>query len=89
METVVGSKGQVVIAKSIRDRLGILPGSTAIQQLIGDRVEIRFLPPEHRESLAGCLAEYVKNRPAGVSVDDFEADAWERAVHEEQEKFGK
>jgi AbrB family looped-hinge helix DNA binding protein len=60
----VGPKGQVVIEKSIRDRLGVRPGSRAVQVLVGDHVEIRFLPADHEESLAGCLAVYAANRPA-------------------------
>lgn len=56
--SAVGPKGQVVIEKSIRDRLGIAPGWRAIQTLDGDRVEIRFVPPDHHRSLFGVLSEY-------------------------------
>jgi bifunctional DNA-binding transcriptional regulator/antitoxin component of YhaV-PrlF toxin-antitoxin module len=63
MSHVVGLKGQVVIEKDIRDRLGVRAGWIAVQSLVGDRVEMRFLPPEHNRSLFACLAQYVK-RPA-------------------------
>jgi len=59
MASRVGSKGQVVIAKEIRDALGIVPGSLAAQRRVGSTVELRFLPPEHHRSLRGILARYV------------------------------
>ena len=57
MAYVVGPKGQVVIAKEIRDRLGVEPGWLALQRVVGDHVEVHFLPPEHRKSLKGSLAD--------------------------------
>ena len=70
MGNVVGRKGQVVIAKHIRDQLGIGPGWVAIQRAVDDRVEMVFLPPEHRESLKGSLASHIKAR--------VPADVWQR-----------
>ena len=52
----VGEKGQVVIDKAIRDRLGIGPGWLAIQRIVDNHVEIYFVTPEHNRSLAGSLA---------------------------------
>ena len=60
MSYVVGIKGQIVIAKEIREHLGIRPGWIALQRLVGDHVEIYFLPPDHDESLKGSLSDYVK-----------------------------
>ncbi len=71
MGNVVGRKGQVVIAKHIRDQLGIGPGWVAIQRAVDDHVEMVFLPSEHRESLKGSLAPRIK-----VSVP---SDEWQRA----------
>jgi bifunctional DNA-binding transcriptional regulator/antitoxin component of YhaV-PrlF toxin-antitoxin module len=84
MPTLVGPKGQVVIEKEIRDRLGIATGAVAIQTLVGDRVEIRFIPPEHTESLFGVLAHHA--RP-GVAVEgwaDVSQRAWEVAAKEKE-----
>ena len=66
----VGQKGQVVIEKEIRDQLGIAAGWHTVQSLVGDHVEIRFIPPEHERSLFGVLSSY-----AGRAVpydDDLE-----------------
>ncbi|HLI50837.1 MAG TPA: AbrB/MazE/SpoVT family DNA-binding domain-containing protein [Thermomicrobiaceae bacterium] len=57
MASKVGTKGQIVIAKEIRDELGIEPGWTAFQQIVDDHVEIYFLPPRHNRSLYGILAD--------------------------------
>lgn len=56
----VGLGGEVVIAKDIRDRLGVKPGWRALQRLTGDHLEIYFLPPEHTRSLAGSLKSFIK-----------------------------
>lgn len=68
----VGPKGQVVIAKEIRDRLGVEPGWLALQRLADDHVEIYFLPPEHHRSLKASLAPHIKGRLAA-------SRAWTRA----------
>lgn len=70
MATKVGPKGQVVIERAIRETLGVVPGSIALQRIVGERVEIQFLPPEHAESLLGILAPYVS-----ISVSDAELEA--------------
>ena len=81
MSHVVGQKGQVVIAKEIRDRLGVEPGWIALQRLVGDHVEVYFVPPAHRESLKGSLARYVKVRVApGEEWDRARDKAWEEAA---------
>ncbi len=81
MAHVVGPKGQVVIAKEIRDRLGVGPGWVALQRLAGDHVEVYFIPPEHRKSLKGSLAGHVKVRVApGQEWDRARDTAWEKAA---------
>jgi AbrB family looped-hinge helix DNA binding protein len=76
MPTTVGPKGQVVIEKAIRDRLGVKPGAVAIQTLVGDRVEIRFLPPEHGESFFGALAAYAGSAVADRGWGTVKRRAW-------------
>ena len=56
MTTKVGSKGQIVIEKQIRDELGIEEGSWAVQTVVDGHVEVDFFPPEHNESLYGALS---------------------------------
>ena len=81
----VGAKGQVVIDKSIRDRLGVLPGWQAVQKLVGDRVEIRFIGPEHNRSLAGCLAKHVeRSAPNAEALRHAREAAWANAAGDRQ-----
>lgn len=50
----VGPKGQVVIPKEIRDRLGIVPGDEVI--FIPDADGVRIQPARDVASLAGAFA---------------------------------
>ncbi|MGH2354046.1 MAG: AbrB/MazE/SpoVT family DNA-binding domain-containing protein, partial [Chloroflexota bacterium] len=84
MTTKVGPKGQVVIEKEIRDKLGVEPGSLAVQRLVDDHVEIRFLPPVrlHNRSLLGILRPY---SDVTVPPEEWQAareKAWEAAAWE-------
>lgn len=84
MATKVGTKGQVVIEKRLREELGIEPGFVAVQRRVEDGVEIRFYPAEHSRSLKGALADAVTRRPA--KDEDWEAireRAWREAAYEE------
>lgn len=81
MSSTVGSKGQIVIKKEFRDRLGVEPGWRALQFLVRDRVEIHLMPPEHNRSLAGCLSPYVKRSlPGPEELAEARADAWSETV---------
>lgn len=82
MPTVVGPKGQVVIEKEIRDRLGIQPGALAIQRLVGDHVEVYFVPPPHRRSLRGALAGQVRRSVPAEAWEETVEQAWEEAVEQ-------
>jgi AbrB family looped-hinge helix DNA binding protein len=84
MASKVGTKGQVVIEKELRERLGVEPGHLAVQRIVGDRVEIRFHPPEHDRSLRGALAGSTKR---SVSIDEWSEvkdRAWSDAVDREE-----
>jgi AbrB family looped-hinge helix DNA binding protein len=61
MAYTVGPKGQIVIAKEIRDKLGIEPGWMALQRIEEDHIVVHFLPPAHNRSLAGSLAPYISD----------------------------
>lgn len=90
MSYIVGAKGQIVIAKEIRERLGVKPGWVALQRVVEDRVEIYFLPPEHNESLKGSLAQYLQTKiSAGESWDKARQTAWEAAAIEEGHEDSK
>ena len=85
MASVVGAKGQVVIEKEIRNRLGISPGTIAIQTLVGTRVEIRFIPPSHTRSLYGILAPHLRRKVPGEDWAKVKALAWQVAAREQEE----
>ena len=80
MPNIVGTKGQVVIAKEIRDKLGIGPGWITIQRAVDDHVEIVFLPPEHRQSLKGSLAPHIKTRVAPAEWRRARDSGWHDAA---------
>jgi hypothetical protein len=71
----------VVIAKEIRDKLGIKPGWLALQRLVNDHVEIYFIPPEHRRSLKGSLAKHLRRHVAtGEEWNKARDTAWNDAA---------
>jgi AbrB family looped-hinge helix DNA binding protein len=83
MATTVGTKGQVVIEKGIRERLGVAPGSMAIQRLVDDHVEIYFVPPAHTRSLRGILASGIKRHVPPEEWNAMRDGAWAQAAREE------
>ncbi len=52
------AKGQIIIPKKIRDKLGIKPGKTLSVKLVGDHVQIRPLPGNPIEFLTGVFKDY-------------------------------
>ncbi len=87
MSSVVGQKGQIVIEKQIRDRLGIEPGWRTIQTLVDDHIEVRLLPPLHDRSLRGCLRQALRQQASPKSTPKLAAKKsaaneteWENAV---------
>jgi bifunctional DNA-binding transcriptional regulator/antitoxin component of YhaV-PrlF toxin-antitoxin module len=86
MANVVGQKGQVVIEKEIRDRLGVEPGWIALQRLTGNHIEVYFIPPGDTKSLKGSLAGHVRTSiPAGKAWQNAIDKAWKK---ESQRKTG-
>lgn len=81
MSQIVGPKGQIVIAKEIRDQLGVEPGWVALERLAGDHVEVYFVPRQHRRSLKGSLAKHVKvNVAPGSEWGKARDSAWEKVA---------
>ncbi|GAB5602349.1 hypothetical protein FJNA_08740 [Thermus sp. FJN-A] len=85
MPYLVGPKGQVVIAKEIRERLGIGPGWRVVQRLVEDHVELYFLPPPHRASLKGLLRDRIRVSLPEEAWTEARERAWRAAWPEEGE----
>jgi len=78
---VVGTKGQIVISKEIRDKIGVKPGWIALERLAGDHVEVYFVPPEHNKSLKGVLLPHIKKHIApGKKWDEARNKTWDKAA---------
>lgn len=54
---VTSAKGQVVIPKEIRDKIGLKPGARAVVEAVGDHVEIRALSENPIEHFCGIFKE--------------------------------
>ena len=93
MASVVGTKGQVVIDKAIRDRLGISAGWRAYQTLDEGHVKIYFRPPPHNRSLLGILREHITpdaaERLTRLSWADIEDEGWKSVSEEWNERLEK
>ena len=87
MGYTVGPKGQIVIAREFRDRLGVGPGWMALQLLVDDHLEVHFLPPEHNESLKGVLAPYITRTIPEEEWPEAREEAWRQAAMEEEAPF--
>ena len=81
----VGTKGQVVIPKSIRDQIGIKPGDEVVFEPDGQDVRVRRVAddPEARRQRIRTLRGVFANLP-GFSTDALEADRREEREREER-----
>lgn len=81
----VGPKGQVVIPKSIRDRLGIATGDEVVVEQDGREVRIRLQADdvEARRERIQALRGIWAGIP-GLSTKDLEADRREEREREER-----
>jgi AbrB family looped-hinge helix DNA binding protein len=93
MASKVGTKGQIVIEKEIRDRLGIEPGAMAIQQVVDGHLEVYFVPPPHNRSLRGILRPYISqevlDRTSNMEWHEIRELAWREAAEEEASKYAE
>lgn len=55
--TTTSAKGQVVIPKKEREKIGIMPGSKVLVEAIADHIEIRPLPENPVEYFCGIFGE--------------------------------
>ncbi|MCB1057435.1 MAG: AbrB family transcriptional regulator [Acidobacteria bacterium] len=83
MGSILGTKGQVVIEKRLRDALGLEPGWVSSQRLVDDHLEIRFHPPEHDRSLRGVLSSSIRRPVAPERWQELRDEAWAQTVAEE------
>ena len=54
----IHAKGQIVIPKEIRDKLGIRPGRAVSIKLVNNHAEIRPLPDDPVEFLTGIFKDH-------------------------------
>lgn len=73
----VGQKGQVVIARELREKLGIQPGWLTIQRVVGNQLHMEFVPPEHERSLLGMLSGYSKTGDESTAWQEGAAEEWQ------------
>ena len=52
------AKGQIIIPKRIRDKLGIVPGKAVSVKLVNEHVEIKPLPDDPIEFLTGIFENH-------------------------------
>ena len=72
------AKGQVIMPKDIRDKLGIKPGKMLSVKLVNDHVEIKPLPDDPIEFLTGIFedcrdsmaAELLEERKSDDQIDE-------------------
>ena len=91
MASIVGTKGQVVIEKELRDQLGIKPGWKAYQRIVDGRIELSFLPPEHNRSLKGILRSKIRpeviEQLEGMDWQQIREMAWAAAAEERMRRM--
>jgi AbrB family looped-hinge helix DNA binding protein len=75
----VGDRGQITIAKAIREELGIYAGDETVQRIEDGHVVIEVVSGRHRRSLAGSLRDKVSRRPADESWPALRDAAWSTA----------
>lgn len=74
-----------MISKPTRDLLGIEPGFQALERVVGDHVELHFVPPPHRRSLKGLLAAQLRRKPR-LGLTAARETAWARAARDKERR---
>jgi AbrB family looped-hinge helix DNA binding protein len=73
------AKGQIIIPKDIRDKLGIKPGKQLSVKVVGDHVEIKPLPDDPIEFLTGIFQDYPGSMSAELLQERMNDDEIEEA----------
>lgn len=76
MTSRVGERGQITIAKAIREELAIYAGDETVQRIENGRIVIDVVPGRHRRSLAGALCDKVRRTPEDESWPAVRDAAW-------------
>ena len=77
-KTTVGPKGQVVIPKEIRDKIGIKEYSEVIVNIIDDSVIIKKLKPESVTYVDYYCTTYSKKLTKKIDVKKIAEEQYER-----------
>jgi AbrB family looped-hinge helix DNA binding protein len=72
----VGDRGQITIAKAIREELGIDAGDETVQHVEDGRIVIEVVPGRHRRSLGGLLRDKTTRQPPDESWSALRVAAW-------------
>ena len=79
-KTTVGPKGQVVIPKEIRDKIGIKEYSEVIVDTIDDSVIIRKLIPESVSYVDYYCTTYSKKLTEKIDIKKLTEEQYERNI---------
>ncbi len=79
-KTTVGPKGQVVIPKEIRDKIGIKEYSEVIVDTIDDSVIIRKLKPESVSYVDYYCTTYSKKLTKKIDIKKLTEEQYERNI---------
>ena len=77
-KTTVGPKGQVVIPKEIRDKIGIKEYSEVIVNIIDDAVIIKKLKPESVTYVDYYCTTYSKKLTKKIDIKKITEEQYER-----------
>lgn len=80
----VGQNGEMYIRKELMEALGIGPDWIVLQRVVDDKLEVEFMPPEHRRSLRGSLSDFEgPGIPADADWGKIRDEAWTWGVKED------
>ena len=77
MMYTVGPRGQILLARDVREKLNIEPGTRIVQMVVGDHVELHFVRPTEKKkkaptSTAGFLLQHKELKPPEPTAADLE-----------------